>query len=73
LFLATVAAEDLEYLYFNIKNTFTESYLKEKIYLIILKRIEVKKNYVLQILYSLYRLKQTTQDWNLLVKKKLLN
>jgi hypothetical protein len=73
LFLTTVAVEDLECSYFNIKNTFTESYLKEKIYLTVLKRIEVKKSCVLQILCSFYKLKQAAQDWNLLVKKELLN
>src|SRR5436190_12165342 len=32
LFLATVAAEDLECAQFDIKNAFTEAHLKEKIY-----------------------------------------
>jgi hypothetical protein len=62
LFLATIAAEDLECVYFNIKNAFTESYLEEKIYLTILKKVEVKKRCVLQMLCSLYRLKQAIQN-----------
>jgi hypothetical protein len=33
LFLATIAVEDLEYFYYNIKNAFTKSYLKEQILL----------------------------------------
>ena len=47
LFLATIAAEDLECSQFNIKNAFTESHLKEKIYLAPLKGIKVKKGSVL--------------------------
>jgi hypothetical protein len=58
LFLTTAAAEDLKYIYFNIKNIFTESYLKEKIYLSLLKNLNVKKDCALQVMHSLYRLKQ---------------
>jgi Reverse transcriptase (RNA-dependent DNA polymerase) len=57
LFLAAVAAEDLEYVQFDIKNAFTESHLKEKIYLTAPKGVEVKKGCVLQVLRSLYGLK----------------
>jgi hypothetical protein len=72
LFLATVAAEDLECAQFDIKNAFTESHLKEEIYLAPPKGIEVKKGCVLQVLRSLYGLKQAARDWNLLIKKELL-
>ena len=47
ILLATVAAKDLECLYFDIKNAFTESHLAEKIYLKPPKGIEVKKGHVL--------------------------
>jgi Reverse transcriptase (RNA-dependent DNA polymerase) len=73
LFLAAVAAEDLECAQFDIKNAFTESHLKEKIYLTAPKGVEVKKGCVLQVLRSLYGLKQAARDWNLLIKKELLN
>jgi Reverse transcriptase (RNA-dependent DNA polymerase)/gag-polypeptide of LTR copia-type len=73
LFLAAVAAEDLECAQFDIKNAFTESDLKEKIYLTAPKGVEVKKGCVLQVLRSLYGLKQAARDWNLLIKRELLN
>ena len=72
LFLATVAAENLECDQYDIKNAFTESHLKETIYLKPPQGIEVKRGYVLKILRSLYGLKQAARDWNLLMKKELL-
>ena len=72
LFLATVAAEDLECAQFDIKNAFTEAHLKEKIYLAAPKGINIKKGHVLEALRSLYGLKQAAQDWNLLIKGELL-
>ena len=53
MFLTTVTAEDLEYLYFNIKNTFTEFYFEEKIYLTVLKKVEVKNFFFASALQSL--------------------
>jgi hypothetical protein len=73
IFLAIVAAEDLEYCQYNIKNIFTESKLQEKIYLSKLDSIPVCSRYVLQTLQNLYRLKQSTRDWNLLAKKFLIS
>jgi hypothetical protein len=73
IFLAIVAAEDLEYRQYNIKNIFTESELQEKIYLSKPDSIPVCSGYVLQTLQSLYRLKQSARDWNLLAKKFLIS
>jgi hypothetical protein len=77
LFLATVAAEDLECFHYNIKNAFTKSHLKEQILLkppegVHVKKGHVLKGHVLKVLRSLYRLKQAARDWNLLMKKELL-
>lgn len=73
LFLSMAAAEDLECYQFDIKNAFTESHLKEEIYLSAPKGLNVKKGHVLQALRSLYGLKQAARDWNLLIKKELLS
>lgn len=72
LFLAAAAAEDLECAQFDIKNAFTESHLKEAIYLSPPKGLDVKKGCALQVMRSLYGLKQSARDWNLLIKKELL-
>jgi len=72
LFLATVAAEDLECFHYDIKNAFTESPLKEQILLKQPEGVHVKKGHVLKVLRSLYGLKQAARDWNLLMKKELL-
>lgn len=72
IFLAIVAAEDLECHHIDIKNAFTESHLKEQIYLAAPDGINVKKGYALHVLRSLYGLKQAARDWNLLCKKHLL-
>lgn len=72
IFLATVAAEDLQCSQFDIKNAFTESHLKETIYLQPPQGLDVKKGYVWQALRSLYGLKQAARDWNRLLKKELL-
>ena len=69
IFLAIVAAEDLEYHQYNIKNIFTKSELQEKIYLSKPDSIPVCSRYALQTLQSLYSLKQSARDWNLLAKK----
>ena len=72
LFLAIVALENLECSQFDIKNAFTESRLKEKIYMSPPQGVEVKKGFALQVLRSLYGLKQAARDWNLLIKRELL-
>jgi hypothetical protein len=56
----------------DIKNAFTESHLKEQIYLALLQGIEVKDDYALYILRSLYGLKQSARDWNHLYRDHLL-
>lgn len=72
LFLATVAAEDLECYQFDIKNAFTESHLKEEIYLEPPQGVLVPKGRVWQALRSLYGLKQAARDWNKLMRDELL-
>ncbi|KAI0999166.1 hypothetical protein K3495_g9030 [Podosphaera aphanis] len=70
-FLARVAKEDLECHHFDVKNAFTESHLKEEIYLSAPKGIPAKKGHALKALRSLYGLKQAARDWNLLCKANL--
>ena len=72
LFLSIAAIKDLECRQYDIKNAFTESYLKEKIYMAVPEGLDVKKGQVLKIMRSLYGLKQAARDWNLLLKRKLL-
>jgi hypothetical protein len=72
MFLAIVVNEDFEWSHFDIKNTFTESHLKEEIYLAPPQGIHVQKSHVLHALRSLSRLKQPGRDWSLLLKSELL-
>jgi hypothetical protein len=72
LFLATVAAEDLECSQYDIKNAFTKSHLEEEIYLEPPRGISIKKGYVWRALRSLYGLKQAARDWNKLIRKELI-
>jgi hypothetical protein len=62
MFLAIVAAEDLECHHFDIKNTFTESSLRERIFLSTPAGVPVRHGYVLRVLRSLYGLKQAARD-----------
>ena len=55
----------------DVKNAFTESHLKEKIYLSPPKGVKVKKGYALRVLRSLYGLKQAARDWNNLCRDHL--
>jgi hypothetical protein len=50
IFLALVAAKDLECNHLDIKNTFTELSLKEWIYLTLPASVLVRDGYVLQVL-----------------------
>ena len=52
-----MAIKDLKYNYFNIKNAFTKSILKEYIFLLKPKGVLVRDGYMLYILRSLYNLK----------------
>lgn len=72
VFLAMVAAEDLECRQYDIKNAFTEASLKERIYLSTPEGVPVKKGYELRVLRSLYGLKQSARDWNTLCKDYLI-
>src|SRR5207247_7862995 len=63
---------ELECHHFDIKNAYTESELKELIFLAPPQGVAVKKGKVLRALRSLYGLKQSGRDWNLLLKKFLL-
>ncbi|EDN93221.1 hypothetical protein SS1G_12167 [Sclerotinia sclerotiorum 1980 UF-70] len=72
LFLAIVAKENLECSHFDIKNAFTESHLKEEIYLEPPQGVKVERGHVLKALRSLYGLKQAGRDWSLLLKMELL-
>src|SRR5204863_3472244 len=73
IFLAIVAAKDLECHQYDIKNAFTELELQEKIYLSKPDGIPVHPRYALWALWSLYGLKQSARDWNLLAKKFLIS
>ena len=68
LFLAMVAERDLECSQFDIKNAFTESHLKEEIFLAPPEGVTVTTGKVLKALRSLYGLKQAGRDWNLLLR-----
>jgi hypothetical protein len=72
IFLALVAAENLECNHLDIKNAFTESTLKERIYLSKPAGVPVQEGYVLRVLRSLYGLKQSARDWNLLCRDYLI-
>jgi hypothetical protein len=72
IFLAIVAAENLECRLFDIKNAFTESELRERVFLSAPQGVVVKRGYVLRVLRSLYGLKQAARDWNLLARQFLL-
>ena len=72
IFLAMVAALDLECYQFDVKNAFTESYLKERIYMKPPSGITVRNGVALRIVRSLYGLKQAARDWNKLCKASLL-
>src|SRR5205814_7900833 len=73
IFLAIVAAKDLKCCQYDIKNAFTESKLQEKIYLSKPDGVLVHSRYALWTLQSLYGLKQSARDWNLLAKKFLIS
>ncbi|KAI0995304.1 hypothetical protein K3495_g12878, partial [Podosphaera aphanis] len=72
LFLAMVAEKELKCRHFDIKNAFTESQLKENIFMHPPPGLQIKKGMVLKVLRSLYGLKQAARDWNLLMKSELI-
>ena len=71
VFLAIAAMKNWDLTHMDVKNAFTESHLKEKIYLSPPKGVKVKKGYALRVLRSLYGLKQAARDWNNLCRDHL--
>jgi len=64
LFLVLVALEDLECHQVDVNNAFTESFLKEVIYMAPPPGVELPPGQALRILRSLYGLKQAARDWH---------
>ena len=62
LFLAIVAVRNMEYHQVDINNAFTESILKEKIFIAAPEGVNCPKRKVLRVLRSLYSLKQAARD-----------
>ena len=62
VFMALVALEDLECHQVDVNNAFTESFLRETIYMAPPPGVKVARGRVLCILHSLYSLKQVTRD-----------
>ena len=72
-FMAVVACEDLECRQYDIKNAFTESKLREELWMKFPQGVKnTKPGTALRLLRSLYGLKQSARDWNLLMKEELL-
>ena len=72
IFFTLVVKLNLKCQAFDIKNAFTESYIKEDIQFKPINRLNIKKGRALYVLRSLYRLKQARRDQNLLLRKELL-
>jgi hypothetical protein len=72
MFLAIAAKNDWELTHMDIKNAFTESPLKEKIYLSPPQGVDVQKGHALRVLRSLYGLKQAARDWNSTCRQYLI-
>ena len=64
LLLALMALEDMEAEQVDVNNAFTESELKEKIYMLAPNGLSIKSGRVLLLLKSLYGLKQSAREWN---------
>ena len=64
LFLVIVALEDLECHQVNVNNAFTESFLKEVIYMKPPPGVDLSSGQALLIRRSLYELKQAARDWH---------
>ncbi|GIZ47373.1 hypothetical protein CKM354_001046600 [Cercospora kikuchii] len=71
VFMAVVCEKDLELHQVDVNNAFTESTLQEEIFMIPPPGVKIPPNMVLQILRSLYGLKQAARDWNKLCVSKL--
>ena len=64
LFLTIIALKDLECHMININNAFTESILKEDIYMAPLSGVDISPGKAFRVLWSLYGLKQAARDWH---------
>ena len=64
LFLTIVALKDLECHMIDVNNAFTESILKEDIYMAPLSGVDISSDKVFWVLRSLYGLKQAARDWH---------
>ena len=64
ILLALMALEDMEAEQVDVNNAFTESDLKEAIYMHSPPGMELKNGRVLRLLRSLYGLKQSAREWN---------
>ncbi len=64
VFLAIAALKNLELHQVNVNNAFTESFLKETIYMSSSSEVKVRPDCALRVLRSLYDLKQAARDWH---------
>lgn len=64
IFLALCAVEDMECHCVDVNNAFTESFLKEDIYMKPPQGVDVPPGMCLKVCRSLYGLKQAARDWN---------
>ncbi len=64
VFLIIATMKNLELHQIDVNNAFTESFLKEIIYMFSSSEVKVKFNYALKVLQSLYDLKQVAWDWH---------
>jgi hypothetical protein len=72
LFFAIVAMYDLECYQVDINNAFTESDLREDIYMKPPLGVPINPGLAFKVLRSLYGLKQAVRDWNQRCISKLL-
>ncbi len=64
VFLAIAAMKDLELHQVDVNNAFTESFLKETIYMFPSSEVKVRFDCALRVFRSLYDLKQAARDWH---------
>ena len=72
LFLAIVAVRNIDCHQVDVNNAFTESVLKEKIFIAAPEGVDCPRGKVLRVLRSLYSLKQAARDWHEKLIKALL-
>jgi len=64
VFLAIATMKNLELHQVDVNNAFTESFLKEIIYMFSSLEVKVRLDCALRVLRSLYDLKQAARDWH---------